>query len=305
MSWAELYRKASETLGVVDPRSADAAGVPRSTFVNRARREGWPEPFPRTFVLPGWPVNGLARTVAAALWAGDGAYVTGRSALALHGLIRTPPSTVELLVASNRRRIDHPRIRTRWTGQLDSASIALAAGTQVTDVARSLAELAASATTPHLRAVAIDATVRGLLTVKDMDREIESRERFAGRGRYRRIRADLEGDGSDSGFEFEARDRLIASGVPPDPEQAEVETATTLRRIDIAYRREGVGIECLGFAYHSSPQALENDVLRSNDIAALDRWLLLGLTFAMFHQRWEPFLAQLRHCLEQRGWQAP
>jgi hypothetical protein len=59
MNWIDLYQEAAEKHGVATHRCAEMAGVPRNTFVDRARREAWPEPFPGAFVLPGWPVSGL------------------------------------------------------------------------------------------------------------------------------------------------------------------------------------------------------------------------------------------------------
>ncbi len=300
MGWSQLYTNAAARHGVASRRCALTAGVAPSTFLGRARREGWAEPFAGAFVLPGWDVNGFSRTVAGAMWAGAEAVVTGASALALHGLIRTPPTRLEILVPDNHRSLDHPRVRTRWTRELADAAIDTVAGTPTTDVARSLAEHAADATAGRLLAIAIDAWVRGLLTTGGMDREINARGRFPGRGRYRGVRAALDGDGSESGFEFDVRRRLAACGLTPDDDQAEVVTPEGRRRIDVPFSRELVGVECVGFAYHSSPRQLERDVIRSNAIATLDRWLILRLTFAMFHQRWEPFVAQLRGCLDRR-----
>lgn len=153
----------------------------------------------------------------------------------------------------------------------------------------------------RLRAIGFDAISRDLLRLDQLDREVAARGRFPGRGVVRQLIADLQGDGSESGFEFDTRERLASLGLQPDPAQPVVRTpAGRDRRIDIAFGGHLVGIECVGFGHHSSPEHLEADVVRSNEFAELDRWLILRLTFRMFHERWEPFVAQLRRCLAHR-----
>lgn len=163
MGWNELHEQATGHHGVVALVDARAAGIPPSTFFDRLRRQACPEPFTGVFLLPGWPLTGHARRVAAARHAGTRAVVTGASALALHGLVRTAPSVVELLMPDNARRLDAPRVRTRWTTDLPDGAVQDRSGVRVTDVARCQADHAADATTDRLRALAIDALSRGLL----------------------------------------------------------------------------------------------------------------------------------------------
>lgn len=172
---------------------------------------------------------------------------------------------------------------------------------RTTDVARSLADHAGQVELPRLRAIGLDAVQRRLLTPERLREEIAARTRFTGRDRLRQLAHDLGGDGSESGFEFDTRRLLIDAGLCPDPDQARVPTRTGMRRIDIAYRRWRVGIECLGFAYHASAAALQRDASRANAIAALDEWLILRLTWRMLHEQWEAFLGDLRDSLRRRG----
>jgi hypothetical protein len=301
MAWLDLFTHGATHGGIIGRGCAVSADVTPRTLRRRAEREGWGCPFPGTYLLPGIRPSGLTRTVAAALWAGDHAAITGASALALHGLLRTPPSTAELLVASDRRPISHPRIRTRWTSRLPSGAVQRLHGVRVADPARSLADHAATASPDHLRRIGLDAWARGILTAETVDRELRARARFPGRTAYRQLRMDLLSDGSESGFEFDTRARLAALGLVPDTEQAVLITPTGSRRLDIAFRDRGVGIECLGFAYHSNPEDLERDAVRSNAIATLDRWLVFRLTLRMFHLRWEEFVRHLRTGLARRA----
>lgn len=301
MAWKRLAEIGMRQAGLVTPRCAVDAGLSRAMLINRARREGWDEPFPGVFLLPGLRLDAYRRSLAAGHWSRGRAVVGAGSALALHDLLRPTPSPVELLLPRSDRGLTHPGVRTRWTRNLPPGVITEVDGVGVTDVARSLADHAGELHLTRLRAIAFDATSRKLLRPEDLRRELESRQRFAGRSRYAQLLRDLEGDGSESGFEFDTRDQLIVAGLPPDPDQAEVATRTATRRIDIPYRRWRVGIECLGYAYHASPSALQRDASRANAIAALDEWLILRLTWRMLHEQWEAFLRDLRDSLRRRG----
>jgi hypothetical protein len=301
MSWPTLYAHGATHGGVVSRRCAPTSGVAPTSLRRRAEREDWERPFPGTYVLPGIRPTGVTRAVAAALWAGERATLTGASALAVHGFLRTAPTTVELVVARDQRPLEHPRIRTRWTTGLPSEAVRRVHGVNVADPARSLADHAETATLPRLRALGLDAWTQGALSTSAVERELDARGRFPGRGRYRQLLADLRGDGSESGFEFETRARLGELGLRPDPDQIEVVTPAGIRRIDIAFPGREVGIECLGFGCHSSPADLERDAVRSNAIATLDRWLVFRLTLRMFHLRWDEFVAHLRAGIARRA----
>lgn len=301
MGWHELLAHGVAHGGVVGRRCCpNSANVAPTTFDLRAAREQWQCVLPGVYLLPGYPLDNTRRTIAAALSAGPHAVVTGMSALGLHGLLRAQPTTVELLVPPNYQRINLPRVRTHWSRTALSASQITVRGVAVADVARSLADRAATAELPHLRAIAFDAISRNLLGPDELHRELEARQRFAGRARFGQLLRDLEGDGSESGFEFDSRERLIQAGFTPDDEQARIVTPTGIRRVDIPFGDECVGIECIGHLYHASPKALERDAVRANSISSLDRWLILVLTVRMFHLGWPAFLADLTRALDAR-----
>lgn len=302
MGWRELHERGAAHRGAVGPRCARAADVPPSRFRSWARRAELDEPFPDVFVLPGWPVDRAARTFAASLALGRDTVITGWGALAQLGLTTTWPRVPELLVPATARGVHLTDVRTRWTRELATDPLVDVSGVRFTDAARSLAHLAERVASNRLRALAFDAVNRGLLSVDRLDAEIAARGRFAGRTTIRELARDLEGDGSESGFEFDARARLRQVGLRPDDEQPRVTTRSgRTRRIDIAFGHRHVGIECVGFGYHSSPAQLEADAKRANDIAELDRWLILQLTWRMFHDGWPAFVAQLRRCLDARA----
>ncbi|MFA9430562.1 hypothetical protein [Egicoccus sp. AB-alg2] len=301
MTFAALYELCARRDGVVTADLAASVDVRRSQLRRRASAEDWAQPYPGAWVLPGFDVTPAARATAAAASIGGEVALTGLTALAYLGLLPAFPSVIDVAVPANRRRPRLDRVNVRWTSawppplvEEDEHAVA------VTDVARSLALLGGRLQLHGLRGIAFDAVSRRLLTPTDIQRELDLRGRFAGRADLRRLVHDLTGDGSESGFEFSARDRLRRRGLPPRADQPVLPTGRSSRRIDIAFDGE-VGIDCQSLRHHASPADLESDAVRDNEIAAMDRWLLLRLTFRMFYLRWDPFEAQLRHCLASRG----
>ena len=299
MSLRELYELAAPRHGVVDARLAARVDVRRAWLRRRAASEDWPEPYPGVWVLPGFAVTPAARATAAAASVGGEVALTGLTALAYLDLLPAFPSVVHLAIPANRRRPDLARINVRWTTAWPPPLVGDGA-VAVTDVARSLALLGGHLDLRALRGVGFDAVSRRLLTAQDLQRELDLRGRFAGRRDLRTLVRDLTGDGSESGFEFDARDRLTARGLPPLPDQPALATGRVRRRLDIAFDGD-VGIDCHSLRHHASPADLESDAMRDNEIASLDRWLVLRLTYRMFHLRWAPFETQLRQCLAARG----
>ncbi|HKJ56202.1 MAG TPA: type IV toxin-antitoxin system AbiEi family antitoxin domain-containing protein, partial [Nitriliruptoraceae bacterium] len=55
--WQRLFEIARTQAGVVTLRDVAAAGLPGTTFRDRARREGWQRLFPGTWLIPGSPAS--------------------------------------------------------------------------------------------------------------------------------------------------------------------------------------------------------------------------------------------------------
>jgi hypothetical protein len=299
MGMLELFAACADRHGVVTAAAGPPHGVPRSTVRTRAIRESWPSLHPGTWVVPGREPTSAARAFAAAMSVGGEVAITGWSALAHHGLLRSWPTTTELLVRDRHRRLLLERVETRWTDRWPSAFDEVG-GVRITTVARSLAQCAGQLELVGARRIALDAASRGLLDAVALDAELDARGRFAGRGLIRRLRQDLVGDGSESGFEFEARERFTQLGLRPLRDQPVVAVEGGTRRIDIAFPGE-VGVECHSLAHHASVADLERDARRRNELAELDRWLLLDLTMRTFHLDLDAFVARLRRCLARRG----
>lgn len=305
MGWAELnHRMAARRL--LTYADVDACGIPRSTFDDRTRREGWPDrPYPGVMPVPGTVLDPVDRIHAAVLSVRGQVWVGGMAALHLHGLLETPPTQTLLWVpAAQRGRTSRTR-RVRRSSLLGDTACWTVAGIPVVSPAWALHDVAGETTLDRLRSLAIDARFAGLVDDHELAEVIARDRRFAGRARYARVADDLRSDGSDSGFEFRTRDRLAAVGLAPDEGQERLATPGRPRDIDLPYARYRVGIECLGLRYHGRAD-LDRDAERTNDIAVLDEWLILHLTYRMqFGPAWTRFLARLRGALEARGFRSP
>lgn len=286
---------------VATRRCAAECGVAVRTFDRVRRRQGWPSPFPGTAVLPGGdPRAPLTRIAAAALSVGPPVVVGGVSALFVHGLVRGPEKDVLLWVPSRRNPSDMPGRRIR-RGELVWDDVVEVSGLPVLRPAAALADVVTVWPARRLRDIAVSARFAGLLEPGELEAVVHRDPHLPGRADLREVAAWLAGDGSDSGFEARARERLRDAGLDPSPAPYDVTTPTGRRSIDIAFPDERLGIECVGFAYHSSRQQLDRDALRQNEIAALGDWVVLQLTWSMLEEpEWSRFVAQVRALLRER-----
>lgn len=300
MTWTALHTVAVRQQGVVSRRCARSAGLPASTVASRAAREGWTELAPGCWLLPGAPETVQAR-VQAALLAYPRSVATGWTATALHGLRRSAPTKLELLRPVGVAAVEGNRVTTRRYRHLPDGDVTRVDGLEVVTLVRLLRELAGVADESALTDLAIDIRLRRRTAMAEAALLLQRDRRFLGRAQLRRIVTLLADDDSDSGFEHRVVDRLRTAGLAPDGQQGEVETRDGLRRLDIVWSALGVAIECLGFSFHSTVAQLRRDVARQNAIAATGEWVVLQLTWEMFHREWEDFLALLTEVLNVRA----
>ncbi|MBW3665431.1 MAG: hypothetical protein KY469_20240 [Actinobacteria bacterium] len=303
MSWGDLVRDAAGWHGVATPGSAHACGISRATYQRRTDDEGWRAPFDNSAVrlLPGHPDAPIHRLAAALAHVGYPAAVTRWSALHLLGVERLAPSNVQLLVPARRTSPEVPGIEVVRTRRWLDSHLQEVDGICCVTPARLITDLADPANEDTLRRKSIELRFRDEDFLDELERVDADRRRYRGRHKAVRVLRDLRGDGSDSGFEYVARDRLTDIGLAPDAQQLEVKAATRTYHLDLAWEWAFVGVECLGFAYHGGRAQFQRDVERSNDIATVDRWRILRLTWPMlWDPGWSQFVYQLRRLLRVR-----
>lgn len=292
----ELARAAAEAHHVLTASWRLELGLSRSAWNRLATHEEVERPFRGVVVLPGADDLGLTRARAALGAVQCDVALTGWSAAHAYGLARAAPSRVHLLMPHGASVCRREGLRLTETSAFPD-QLEDRAGVPVVPAGRMLADLAATTTVDALRTLAITARFEGLLGGRDLDRELDARRRFPGRGRLRQVAAELRDDTSDSGFEFLARERLEKAGLPPDPGQHVLRLRGRERRIDLPWSAHRVGVECLGLAAHSGRRAFDEDAERRNDFAEDSRWTILELTWTAFHGQWPAFLDRLRRLL--------
>ncbi|MFA9446826.1 hypothetical protein [Egicoccus sp. AB-alg6-2] len=300
MTWSALHTIAGRQHGVVSRVCARDAGLSPSTLASRACRESWSELAPGCWLLPGVAETLQAR-LQAALLAYPRSVVTGWSAAALHGLRRAAPTKLELLRPVGVAAVEGDRVTTRRYRQLPSGDVTVVDGLEVVTQVRLLRELAGLADETTLTNVAIDVRLRRRMALSEAAALLQRDRRFRGRAQLRRVVSLLADDGSDSGFEHRVVARLKEAGLEPDGQQGEVATRDGVRRLDIVWSALGVAVECLGFSFHSTVTQLRRDVARQNAIAATDQWVVLPLTWEMFHREWDDFVVLLSAVLASRA----
>jgi hypothetical protein len=95
-------------------------------------------------------------------------------------------------------------------------------------------------------------------------------------------------------------DLLVGAGLPEPEAEVWVTIGGRRYRIDLAYRRPKIAIECLGKIGHLNEKAFEEDPVRSNDFA-LDGWLQLLVTWRRFDDRPGRVIADVKEALARRG----
>ncbi|GGK68954.1 hypothetical protein GCM10011509_16690 [Ornithinimicrobium pekingense] len=144
-----------------------------ASALRHARATIWQEPMPRVVAPHRGPVDGPTRVVAAALWAGDKAVLTGGVALRCHGVkVRRKDRTTFVIPESSRAR-EHKTVRcvrslrpVQVTHGLEAARFAGAA--------RALADAAVYEVHDRkdLEHLAISVLQRGLATPDALEREL-------------------------------------------------------------------------------------------------------------------------------------
>ena len=291
--WAQVLGLGRDQGGPIAARQAVAAGIPRSTFDDRVRREAWARPFPAVAVPPSVAVDMKVRARAAALWLGDDAVVTGWSALHLRGVVDEPPVRVHLVVSPGRRRPgrhDVHVIRSRTLLPTDHEPLG---GISVARAPRAMLDAAGGLGRERLRGWLIDGRQRGLLVVGEVLARAMLTPSAAGRGRLLAACRDVDASGADSALAAEVEVRLRAAGFELDVPPRTVPVPGRVLHPDLTVRGLPVAIEVDGFGSHASQRGLDLDQ-RKHNAYALAGWTVLRIGWARLTRDWVGFLAELR-----------
>lgn len=236
---------------------------------------------PNVYSFTGVPPSALADAMAAVLYAGPEAALSGTSAAANWGLNRFSVRPIEVSIPGTRMS----RVKGLNFRRMDPAllpEITTVNGIPTTSARRVLLELA-GVWHPR-REAALDQVLReGLETLASMWDLYE--KAWMRRRRGTRILRELLLDRSpfaslSQSQLVEMTERIIKGrGLPLPIRELPVETRYGTIHIDLAYPEQKLAIECDGYAFHMDRQAFERDRERDNELQKLG-WVVLRFTFS-------------------------
>jgi hypothetical protein len=249
----------------------------------------------------GVKVTWRGRLMAACLQAGDDAMISHRSAAALWGLEGfEPPATIDVTVPHGRRpRIERARLHRRAPPLRTVRD-----GIPVTPIPETILDLCAVSRNDGIPLRALDdVRRRRLVSSAELQRCLaeHSERRSAGIPVYRALlERRLGRTPPGTVFAAEVLDLLVAAGLPEPEAEVWVTISGRRYRIDLAYRRPRVAIECLGKIGHLNERSFEEDPIRNNDLA-LDGWLQIQVTWRRRVEKPGSIVADVDEALARRG----
>lgn len=234
---------------------------------------------PGTYRLLGSPRTWPLRLNAAVL--SSGGVASHRSAAELWGLI-DPAEVVEVAIPAGRRSRLRPPAVVHRIRDLRPGLAVFRAGILVTDPQRTLVDLGLTSPRWEVSRALTTAISSKLLTIQDVValRDALARPGRNGTGVLRQVLADrlptIEGE--ESHLEARLVDLLAQGTIPRPVLQHEVwDAGRFVARLDAAYPDVLLAVEADGFRFHSSPEALQRDHRRQNQLVALG-WTVLRFT---------------------------
>ncbi len=256
---AVIAALAARQHGVVSRAQLLRAGLSAKVIDGRLTR-GQLRPLHRGVFQVG-PIRGLrAREMAAHFACGASSVVSHRSAAVLWQLLAPPGPgrPVDILVRARERR--RPGIVVRRSGSLRSDEVTKLDGIPLTTAARTIIDLAGSASARELEQALAQSLARHLTTRVQLER---TAVRASNRRGSARLRALLNGQAALTRSEAEERLlQLIRRAQLPEP-------ATNARiagfEVDFLWRDARLVVEVDGYTFHADATAFERD--RKRDLS--------------------------------------
>ena len=285
--------------GYITLRQALACGMSPDAVKRRVHAKRWIRVRPGLFLIPGFEPSVRGRLLAAT--AALGAVVSHESAGELHDFPGVRPGMAVVTVRT-RTTNRFPDVRVHQTTDLDSGHVIEIEGLPVTDVVRTVIDLAASMPVPMIGKIVDHLVIRGAATVDDFADEVMELARH-GKPGMKTMHSVLEvrrgaSFMGDSRLEMWAL-RLIREWGFPEPEVQYPLPWRSARkgRVDFAYPFIRLIIEIDGRAWHTTLEAFESDRLRDNH-AQLAGWRVLRITYRMLVEQPEIVRDMIRQAFE-------
>ena len=204
--------------------------------------------------------------MAAVLWAGKGAVASGRTAAALHGFEGFEPGVIEISTPRSLKSADTKVVvrRSRVSGVADKSVLR---GISATSAARTIVDLAATCSEFELERAVDSALRERLVTLTRMKWQLRQSQGKRGVKTLGRLVAQRQKYGVPQ-TELE-RDflRLIKSSPLGMPYSQYL--IPGIGHVDFFYPEDKLIIETDGYAFHSDPDAFEQDRARDQEAVRL------------------------------------
>jgi len=223
---------------------------------------------PRVYMPKGAALSARMKIEAVALWAGEGAVISGRAAAHLHGVPWIDADTLVEVITANRRRC--PGVIARQERISDDEVVTID-GMAVTSAARTAFDLGRHL--PRNTAVAQLDALAGATGVREADALVLQRRYPGARGiRGARIALDLMDAGAQSPRETWLRLLVIDNGFPRPRTQIRVSDGSLTAYLDMGWDKPMIGLDYDGDYHLTNRRRYVTDLAR-DDMLRRERWI--------------------------------
>jgi len=291
---------AAQQYGLIARRQALEAGMTPDGIRHLLAVGHWVRVEPGLYRMSGVKQCWRGRLKGVTLRAGNEAVVSHRSAAAVWGLDGfEPPRIVDVTVPLNR----DPRMNNVRVHRRKLARVAVRDGIPLTPIPETLLDLCAVSRNRGIPLRALDdVRRRRLVRTFELERCLAEHSGRGQRGTplYRELlERRLGKTPPGNAFSADVLDLLIDAGLPEPEAEVWVTLDGRRYRIDLAYVRPKIAIECLGKEGHLNERAFEEDPVRNNDFA-LDGWLQLQVTYRRRQENPGSIIAEVETALARR-----
>jgi len=286
---------ADAQFGLITAAQLAEIGVHASTASRRSLGGMWTRVLPGVHLVDGGMPTRQQREMAALLYAGPDALLTGTSALRHHGVralglqevsddVAERPEPVHVLIPHQRRRLSTGYVRVERTHRFPAVVIRRR-GVAMSSVPRSVGDAARRSRRPSdVAALVAEVVQRGLATVPELDEELRVGAR-RGSGLFRDALMSVSG-GARSAPEGDLARLLESAGIPSVRYNAVLatESGRHVATSDAWLDDVGLAIEVDSVAHHTSPDDFAR-TLRRNARYAAAGVLVLGVLPADLRDR--------------------
>jgi very-short-patch-repair endonuclease len=289
-------RLAGRQKGVVSRQQLLAAGVD-SDAIRRLLRMGFLHRVHQgVYAVSHLALPKFGREQAALLACGEGAVLSGGSALYVWGILDAGPAEVEVTIGGCHRR-ERPGIRLRLVDTLDERETRSRHGLDVVFPARALTGFAADATPEELGDAVAEARAANLIR----DGELEAAaEVAAGRRGAPQMRAFLRDEGGPAITRSRAERRfrkLLSDAQLPQPK---ANPSVAGLRVDFLWEAERVVLEVDGYRFHGHRRAFETDRKRDRILSDAG-YHVIRVTWRHFTEEPMALIAHIARILDRRN----